>query len=124
MSKKLNYRKGKKGEETARKWLEGKGFELVEANYGNELGEIDLIMRDKDVLVFVEVKLKVGEEFGRPEEMINRGKMGQIRRVAQGYLTLKPAMGEKYKKYRIDAVCIVMDDKKVNRLSYYENIEL
>lgn len=124
MSKKFNYKKGRKGEKLAEKWLESKGFDLVETNYRNELGEIDLIMIDGEVLVFVEVKLKIGEDFGRPEEMISRGKLWQIRRVAESYLTLKPEMAEKYKKYRIDAVCVVMDDKKVERISYYENIEL
>ena len=44
-------------------------------NYENKIGEIDLIVVDKDFLVFVEVKLKVGDMFGTPEEMINKRKL-------------------------------------------------
>jgi len=65
-----NYKTGKEGEEIARKFLVQKGFRLIESNYSNKLGEIDLIMLDKEVLVFVEVKLKIGDKFGSPEEMI------------------------------------------------------
>ena len=89
MYKKENYNKGKNGEEMAREFLVKKGFGLVEINYKNKIGEIDLIMIDKDWLVFVEVKLKVGDKFGTPEEMINKKKMSQIKRVAESYLVLE-----------------------------------
>jgi len=124
MSKKLNYKKGRQGEKLALDFLIEKGFVWVESNYKNERGEIDLVMTDGDVLVFVEVKLKDGEEFGRPEEMISKGKLWQVRRVAESYLTLKPEVATKYEKHRIDAVCIVMKNKKMDRISYYKNIEL
>ena len=56
-------------------FLEKKGYELVEMNYRNRMGEIDLVMIDGDVLVFIEVKLTVGDRFGSPEEMINKNKL-------------------------------------------------
>jgi len=122
-NKTKNYNKGKEGEEIARDFLIKKGFDLIESNYSNNLGEIDLIMSDKDWLVFVEVKLKIGDRYGHPEEMINKNKISQIRRVADLFLLLESPIANKYQKYRIDAVCVVLnEDKTVNRISYYENI--
>lgn len=115
-----NYKKGKVGERIARRYLERKGWKWVESNYKNQRGEIDLIMEDNDTLVFVEAKLKLGERYGRPEEMISRAKIGQIRRVAEAYVVLeKPS----WQKFRIDAVCIVIKDKRIKRISHYENLE-
>ena len=123
MSKIKNYNKGKEGKEIARNYLINKGFNLIESNYSNNLGEIDLIMSDKDWLVFVEVKLKVGDKFGTPEEMINRKKLSQIKRVAESYLVLEKSKVKKFEKYRIDAVCIMLnDDQTVKTINYYENL--
>ena len=122
LNKTKNYKKGREGEEIAREYLIKKGFRLIESNYSNKLGEIDLIMVDKDILIFVEVKLKVGDRFGTPEEMINKYKLSRIRRIAEGFLILE-TIGKNYQKYRIDAVCIVLDEyKKVERINHYENL--
>ena len=118
--KKENYQKGKRGEEIAKDYLEQKGWIWIKSNYKNQLGEIDLIMKDDETLVFVEVKLKVGEEFGQPEEMIGWGKRWQIRRVAEAFVALEKP---KQSKYRIDGVCIVMELGKIKRINHYENLE-
>lgn len=118
-----NYKKGKEGEEIARKFLIQKGFRLIESNYSNKLGEIDLIMSDNDVLVFVEVKLKVGDKFGLPEEMISKYKLNRIRRIAESFLVLTPEIKRNFQKYRLDAVCIVLSENKtVTRINHYENL--
>lgn len=123
MFKKENYIKGKNGEELALEFLKNKGFSLIETNYENKIGEIDLIMTDKDWLVFVEVKLKVGDRFGTPEEMINKRKIFQVRKVAESYLVLENKIAKNFKKYRIDAVCIVLnEDLTIQRINHYENI--
>ena len=85
MSNKVkNYKKAKK-EKKSQKIFGAKGFRLIESNYNNKLGEIDLIMSNKEVLVFVEVKLKVGDKFGSPEEMISKYKLNRIRRIAESF---------------------------------------
>ncbi len=123
MSKIKNYNKGKEGEEIARNYLINKGFNLIESNYSNNLGEIDLIMSDKDWLVFVEVKLKIGNRFGQPEEMINKNKLSQIKRVAELFLVSESQIAQKFVRYRIDAVCIELnEDKAINRINYYDNL--
>jgi len=122
--KRLNYSKGRGGEERAKEYLIEKGFGWVESNFENKIGEIDLIMTDKETLVFVEVKMKVGDKFGTPEEMIGKRKLWQIRRVAESYLVMRPEMRRKFEKYRIDAVCIVMDEDngQISRINYYDNL--
>ncbi len=123
MSKIKNYNKGKEGEEIARNYLINKGFNLIESNYSNNLGEIDLIMSDKDWLVFVEVKLKIGNRFGQPEEMINKNKLSQIKRVAELFLVSESQIAQKFVRYRVDAVCIELnEDITINRINYYDNI--
>jgi len=118
-----NYKKGREGEEIAREFLIKKGFRLIESNYSNVLGEIDIIMSDKDWLVFVEVKLKIGDKFGTPEEMINKSKLAKVRRVAESFLVLEKETAKIFEKYRIDAVCIVLNgDKTVRSMKHYENL--
>lgn len=117
--KQFNFNKGRGGEEEARRFLVDKGFELVEMNYTNDIGEIDLIMIDKEILVFVEVKFKTDDRYGQPEEMISKGKLTRVRRIAEVYLLLNPKMRRKYLKQRIDAVCILGEE-----IRHYENVTL
>lgn len=121
--KQQNYNKGKQGEAIAKKYLLEKGFNLIEENYSNDIGEIDLIMSDKNFLVFVEVKLKITDKFGTPEEMITPRKIVQIKRVAQIFLMQNRKIEKTFPQYRIDAVCITLDElKELKSLNYYENL--
>ena len=115
--KRWNYSKGQKGEEKAREYLEKKGYKLTMANYVCKIGQIDLVMEDRGWLVFVEVKYKTDDRFGTPEEMLGRGKLAQVKRVANWYLMENKEMKRKYEKYRIDAVCILGEEIK-----HYQNI--
>lgn len=131
--KQFNFTKGREGEEIARKYLEQKGYLWIESNHKNYLGEIDLIMIKKQILkqvqddvigtiVFVEVKLKIGDRFGLPEEMINKGKIARVKRIAEAYLVLKPEY-TRYKKQNIEAVCVVLNqDHSISRITHYENL--
>lgn len=122
--KKNNFKKGRLGEKVARLFLEKKGYVWMESNYSMKGGEIDLVMTNDDFLIFVEVKLKTGDDFGNPEEMINKNKIANIKRVAQLFLMEKTNLTKKYEKYRIDAVCIQTDkNKKVEEIRHYENID-
>jgi putative endonuclease len=97
--------------------LEKKGCQILERNFSNKFGEIDIIAKDKDTLVFVEVKAKTGIEFGLPEEMISPGKLNKIRHMATIYLDGKSV------KCRIDVVAIVVNqNNEIVRLTHYENV--
>lgn len=121
--KQFNRKLGKLGEEMAAKYLLENGFQIIEANYSTKFGEIDLIAVKDDILRFVEVKLKKGDWFGTPEEMIGLNKIGKVKRMAEFYLLENPDIAKIYDAYSIDAVCIVVDhDNQIERLNYYENI--
>jgi putative endonuclease len=77
---------GKRGEEQALKYLMDKGYEIVDTNFRYDRAEIDVIARDRGVLVFVEVKTRRVGTLGEPEDAVTFRKREQIRKAAQGYL--------------------------------------
>jgi len=118
-----NYKKGKIGEEIAARHLRNKGFKILEQNFNTRFGELDLICIDNNILVFVEVKLKVGESFGTPEEMVSSRKLFQVQRTAQSYLLKNRDLQAQYPQHRIDVVAIVVNiNKEVERVDHYENV--
>lgn len=113
----FNKQTGQLGEDFATQALKNKGYEILERNFSNKFGEIDIIAKDKDILVFVEVKAKKGLDFGLPEEMINPYKLGKIKRMAEVYLR-----GERL-PCRIDVIAIVLSpENAILRLNHYENV--
>jgi len=77
---------GKSKEKLACQYLEDKGFKLVEKNYSCRRGEIDLIMRDRDCLVFIEVRYRNNDHFGSALESINPPKQKRLIFTAELYL--------------------------------------
>jgi putative endonuclease len=117
--KELNLQTGKIGEKIAEEYLKKQGCKTIERNFKTKYAEIDLISRKGKELVFVEVKTRRGEMFGTPEESLNKKKLRKLWLNAQGYINRKKWQGS----YRIDAVCIVLNqDNTVNRLNHYPNI--
>jgi len=80
-------RLGLDGEEAAARALEKAGLRIVERRFRCRLGEIDLIARDRDVVVFVEVKSRRGVAFGHPAESITAAKRRRMARVALLFLS-------------------------------------
>ena len=80
---------GAQGEADARAFLIRKGAKILEANYRRPTGEIDIIARQGDVLLFVEVKRRSSLRYGRPAEAVDRQKQAHILRTAQLYLQEK-----------------------------------
>ena len=75
ISKKSNNRLvGKVSEEKAVKFLKKKGYKILEQNYVNNIGEIDIIAKHKGIYVFVEVKYRESDYFGLPREAVNEYK--------------------------------------------------
>lgn len=77
-------------EELARRHLERSGLRLVERNYRCRQGEIDLIMRDRDCLAFIEVRYRKSAGFGSPAESVTRNKQRRIVLAARHYLQRHP----------------------------------
>jgi putative endonuclease len=77
---------GDAGERAAEAWLAERGMVAVARGFRSRRGEIDLIVEDRDVLVFVEVKTRAGSGYGRPAEAVGREKQRRMARVAEAFL--------------------------------------
>lgn len=112
-----NKQVGKIGEDFAYEFLLKKGFTILERNWGNKWGEIDIIAKDGDILVFIEVKTKIGINFGTPEEMVNPRKLIQIQKIASSYLHTANS------PLRIDVVAVILSpDKTLKTLNHYQAV--
>jgi putative endonuclease len=80
---------GKKGEDLAVAHLEKLKYRILARNYQCSVGEMDIIARDKDTLVFVEVKTRATKDFGGPAAAVNGRKQRQLSKVALSYLNQK-----------------------------------
>lgn len=78
---------GRIGEDLAVRYLENQGYVIVERNYSKRIGEIDIIARDGECLVFVEVKTRRSNRYGSPFDAVNFRKQQQVSRVALEYMT-------------------------------------
>lgn len=77
---------GRKGEDLAASYLRDRGWEILERNYRTRRGEIDLVCRDSDTIVFVEVKARTPTDFARPDQSVTRRKQAKLRRLVEEYL--------------------------------------
>lgn len=77
---------GQAGEASACRYLERHGLVLIERNYRCRMGELDLIMRDNEYLVFVEVRIRSNPNYGNPAETVTRRKQTRLIRAAAYYL--------------------------------------
>lgn len=77
---------GQTGEEIARRYLQSRGYRIVGRNWRCRFGELDLIARDGDTLVFVEVKTRTQDGFGGPEGAVTPRKRARIVAAARAYL--------------------------------------
>ena len=96
-------RLGDWGEAYARRFLQRHGYCIIESNYRCPYGEIDLVARDGDCLVFVEVKSRRSEAFGRPQEAVTPAKQQKLVQSAQEYIQSHADLPQ---MWRIDVVGI------------------
>jgi putative endonuclease len=101
--------KGLAGEELARKYLKREGLKILDVNFHARMGEIDIIARDRDTIVFVEVKSAGGPAFGDPATWIPPRKQ---KRIIQASLVYVMAKGLAVAPVRFDIIT-VNPDKKV-----------
>jgi putative endonuclease len=109
---------GRLAEDLAAKALRRKGYRILERNYRNPLGEIDIIARDGETLVFVEVKARRSKRFGRAKTAVGSLKQKQIVRVALWYLKVTDQMGV---KARFDVVAIDRAEPETDGIEIIRN---
>jgi len=114
-----HIRRGARGEKLACRFLRRNGYKILYRNFrGRRGGEIDIVCRDNDTLVFVEVKTRGREDFGRPVEAIG---FDQRRRISQGGLAWLRLLDNPDIVFRFDVVEVVIADNAKPRLELVRN---
>ena len=107
------------GEKLAQDFLKKQGFRIKETNYRCPEGEIDIIAKHKDYLVFIEVRTKKSLAFGSPEESITPAKMERLRAIAARYQQTHDNLPS---LWRIDVVAVELNQNgKPSRIELIEN---
>jgi putative endonuclease len=107
------------GENYAAKYLEGKGYQILARNVRTPYGEIDIIAKEKDQIIFVEVKTRTSRKFGYPEEAITENKITHLIESAEFYLQEHPEFNI---DWRIDVIAIQVDPQRSSpTLAHFEN---
>lgn len=96
---------GQKGEEIALEFLQSQGIEIIAQNWTTGHKEIDIICRQQDIYIFVEVKTRKHSRMGMPEESINLKKIEAVTEAARIFLYDK-----NYKDIRFDVISILLSD--------------
>ena len=117
-AKPLHLQHGEMGERAARKYLQRDGLKFLTNNFRSPRGEVDLILRDKDCLVFVEVKTRSSEEWTRPAAAVNAERRRRLTRAALDYLRLlrNPPV-----RVRFDIVEVLLENSQVREVRHLPN---
>ena len=101
---------GAHGERVAARRYEAAGYEVVARNWRCRDGELDLVVRGPDVLVFCEVKTRSSKRFGIPAEAVTPAKQRRIRRLAQRFCA---ETGERARELRFDVVSVLRGEVEI-----------
>lgn len=116
-----NLDTGNYGEDLACKYLQDQGYKILERNFRIRGGEIDIVAKDRDYLVFVEVKARFNHKYGPPLESITPWKIKALIKTAMFYVVKNKCVN---KPYRIDVVAIDLIDKEDPKIELVKNITL
>lgn len=109
-----HLRRGEAGEKLAARFLRKQGYKILYRNFrGRSGGEIDIVCRDGDTLVFVEVKTRTREDFGRPLDAVGRDKQ---KRISRGGLAWLRMLDNPEILFRFDVVEVMMTDDAEPRI--------
>ena len=114
----LHLRHGELGERAAKRQLKCQGLKFLTANFRSSRGEIDLVFRDGECLVFVEVKTRSSEEWSRPAAAVDRERRGRLTRAGLDYLR---RLRNPPVKVRFDIVEVLLADGQVREVRHLEN---
>ncbi|MCL4511336.1 MAG: YraN family protein [Bacteroidetes bacterium] len=107
----MNKVLGAKGEQLAAEFMSRRGYEVVEKNFKYDRGEIDIIARKGNLIVFCEVKTRTNNAYGGGENAVDSRKQEQIRKVAEGYIAERNlsagSLGEDF-DFRFDVIVVEM----------------
>ena len=110
---------GRRGENAAARYLEHIGFEIIDRNWTCPAGEVDIVARDMDYLVFVEVKTRTSLEKGFPSEAVNAEKRARYEQIAGWYCRESPFVNVPV-RFDIVALLVVSEDRAL--IKHYVNV--
>jgi len=113
-----HLRRGKVGESAARRHLTQAGLKFLAANFRSRHGEIDLILREEDCLVFAEVKTRSSEDWVRPAAAVDARKRRLLSLTAEVYLRQLP---DRRVKWRFDVVEVLLSAGQVREIRHLRN---
>ena len=114
-----HLRRGARGEKLASRFLRSHGYKVLYRNFKDRRGgEIDIVCRDGDTLVFVEVKTRSDERFGRPIDAVDRRKQ---MRVSKGGLAWLRLLDNPEVVFRFDVVEVLLPDEGSHRCELIQN---
>ena len=113
-----HLRRGEMGERAAKKYLQGQGMKFLAANFRSARGEIDLIFRDGDCLVFVEVKTRSSEDWVRPAAAVNAERRRRLSQCALDYLR---RLNNPPVNIRFDIVEVLLNDGEMRDIRHLPN---
>ena len=113
-----HLRRGELGERAAKKHLRKLGLKFLTANFRSDRGEIDLVFRDADCLVFIEVKTRSSEDWTRPSAAVDARKRRLLSQTALDYLKL---LKNPQVKIRFDIVEVLLADGAVREVRHLPN---
>src|SRR5881296_3813638 len=118
-SKSVHLRRGAHGETLACRFLRRKGYKILYRNFkGHSGGEIDIVCRHNDTLVFVEVKTRTREDFGRPVTAVDRQKQ---KRISRGGLSWLRMLDNPDILFRFDVVEVIVTEEASPRIELIKN---
>jgi len=107
---------GRYGERVAARHVEARGLEVLERNWRGTGGELDLVARDGDALVAIEVKTRRGTAFGHPAEAVTPAKLSRIRRLTGQWLAEHRDV--RCREIRVDVVAVVLPRSGAARVEH------
>src|SRR3989338_6360735 len=110
---------GRRGERRAEKFLRRKGYGIISLNFRTRHGEIDLVCRDGDCLVFVEVKTRTAGVLGHPEDAVGAAKQEHLQYAAAQYVS---QLRQPPVQYRLDVISIEKLPDGKEDIVHYENV--
>jgi putative endonuclease len=114
-----NTELGRHGEQVAADHLQARGMRVIDRNWRCSHGELDLVLRDGDETVFVEVKTRAGDGYGHPFEAITARKLARLRRLALAWCDAQEAPTG---RIRIDAVAVLAPSNAPAIVEHLERI--
>lgn len=109
--------KGVFGENLACEYLQKKDFEIIKRNFRHKRGEIDIICKKEEVLIFVEVKYRTSDVFGMPENSVNLSKKKIFLRTAREYIFQEDWQND----IRFDIIAILHKSNKNPEIMHFED---